>query len=442
MKILIADSSKLTRSIIREELEAGGFEILEAQYPDTIFQKLDSENIDLLTLAVELPGESGFNICAKIVSGKYTSNTSNKRLPIVFITAKDNMDGRKKGFLAGAADFIVKPFPKGKILSTVKKLLIPNDKLQGFQALIQDDSIFDRKIIRDYLEGEGVIVHEAPNGLEGYKFLQHSHEQIDMVITDFLMPGLMGNEFCFKVRNELKLKDLPIIILSGLGGSISILELFQAGATDYIMKPFIKEELLARLSVHLEARLLRKELRTNIKELEKANTKLNLMANTDSLTNLANRRYFFKKFNDIHRHNMKSDKTISFIILDIDFFKKVNDTYGHNIGDLVLKTLAKQLMEVKSGAEVIARLGGEEFGILFQGKTSDEVFQVAEKIRKQIQKLTFIDSQQQKFSISISAGIYNCPPPYKDTPKEIYSKADEMLYIAKENGRNQVQRAK
>ncbi len=273
--ILIVDDSKLIRSIINDELK-NDYEIAEAENGSEALNTI-SENIfipDLVTMDLEMPGINGFDTCKKLYSeefSKYFKNLNNNKVPIVFITAHDNLNDRKKGFLLGASDFITKPFSKGDIKNTIDKILKPNNRLKNLTVLIVDDSSSARFIIASLLRTEGMNILEAEDGLEAYEIICKHMEDIDLVITDLIMPKMEGGELCKKIRKELGLIDLPVIILTGMTDQSEILKIFKAGGTDYINKPFIKEEMLARIIVQLEKAQLNKRLRQNISELRSAN---------------------------------------------------------------------------------------------------------------------------------------------------------------------------
>src|SRR3989339_269177 len=139
------------------------------------------------------------------------------------------------------------------------------------KLLVVDDSAMMRKIIRTELESAGYQVADAQDGVEALELLKKEHQRIDLVITDYMMPEMQGDELCIKIRNDLGNKSLPVIFLSAMGERDSILNIFKAGASDYIVKPFAKEELLARIRVHLEARRLNKLLENQVMELKKLN---------------------------------------------------------------------------------------------------------------------------------------------------------------------------
>ncbi|MFQ5450628.1 MAG: response regulator [Nitrospinaceae bacterium] len=274
MKILIVDDSSTFRKIARRELEQEGYEILEARDGREALEQITSHPVDLVTLDVEMPEMDGYETCKNLRSREFAHRLHRKVesiLPVIFITARDTLEERAKGFHAGAADFITKPFLPGELLASVHKILKPGNRFQGMNALVVDDSLPTRMILSQILGKRGVTVHTAENGREGLEILGTRMNEIDIVITDFFMPEMDGEELCERIRTDLNQKEIPILVLSGLSEKSTIIDLFKAGATDYLIKPFVKEELLARIEVHLNIRLLHKELNGKILELKKLN---------------------------------------------------------------------------------------------------------------------------------------------------------------------------
>jgi CheY-like chemotaxis protein len=266
MKILVVDDSPMIRKIIREELESGGYIVDEAEdgFEAIVYSDMFSPP-DLITLDIEMPGLNGFETCKKLQEKRYSNNSS--RPPVIFVTGKDTIEDRKKGYMLGAADFISKPFTEGDILAAVNTILKSDNRLDGMTALVADDNHTARKIISDILQREGLTVIQAEDGMIAYEKICNRMADIDLVITDFFMPRLTGEELCKKIRKELELIDIPIIVITAMSDHSELLRLFKAGATDYLVKPFVKEELLARLSVQLDRTRLNKRLRDSINKL-------------------------------------------------------------------------------------------------------------------------------------------------------------------------------
>ncbi|OGV38691.1 MAG: hypothetical protein A2020_03970 [Lentisphaerae bacterium GWF2_45_14] len=281
MKILVVDDSATFRNIIRRKLQSGGYEIIEARDGADALRHIVAAHgtIDLVTLDVEMPVLDGFRTCAELNKEKYRPvfcSPAGGRIPILFVTAQDTIEDRKKGFALGGADFISKEILEDEILTRVDKILKSSKKLAGLKALVADDSKIYLAIISEVLQREGVYVYRAENGNDAYDIISKHSQEIDMVITDLEMPAMNGIELTNKIRKELGLKALPIIILSAIDDKVTQLDLFKSGADDYLTKPFIKEELLARLSVHLEDVLLNRKLQENLVELKKLNNELKI----------------------------------------------------------------------------------------------------------------------------------------------------------------------
>ncbi|MGK0290403.1 MAG: CheY-like chemotaxis protein/two-component sensor histidine kinase [bacterium] len=268
MKVLVADDSSFVRRRIREELEAGGYEILEAEDGMQALEILMNETPDLITLDVEMPNMTGYETCLAIRK-MMEEEGRNEDLPIVFVTTNDTIEGREQGFIAGATEFVTKSSKKGELLKAVNRYLKPGTEWTGLTALIVDDSKSARFLTVQVLKKDGINFIEAESGEEGLEILKERRDEISLVITDYAMLGMNGVEFCQAIRNDLKMTDLAIIFLTGVSEKSSVLNIFKAGASDYIVKPFVKEELLSRIKMHAEAKLLNQKLNQKILELEK-----------------------------------------------------------------------------------------------------------------------------------------------------------------------------
>ncbi len=272
MKVLVVDDSSMMRMILRTELEQSGFEVFEAENGVDALEKAAEIRPQLITMDVDMPELNGFEAVYKIRTElKLLTNEGDKEIPIIFVTANDTLEGRKEGFKVGATDFIIKPFLKGEVPAVVNNLLNPDTTLKDMTVLVAEDSALTRSILTNILEGEGINTIVASDGQEALDILKAQEQNIDLVMTDFMMPEMNGDELCNRIRIELGNKTLPVIFLSALSETSSVLKIFKAGASDYIVKPFAKEELLARIRVHLESRLLNKKLFEQVHQLKRLN---------------------------------------------------------------------------------------------------------------------------------------------------------------------------
>jgi signal transduction histidine kinase len=273
MKILVVDDNRVSREIVKKELEDPDFQILEADNGLKALELIEAEaDIDLVTLDVEMPKMNGYEVCSNIRAKELqrTGSEVKRLLPIIFVTGDDTLEGRRQGFEAGATDFIVKGFSKRELRHLVDRLLKPERRMAGLKVLVAEDKHHIRASLRAYLEELGVNVAEAKDGQAALDFIQGS-EQIDLLLASDQLAGLDGVALCQKLRRELNWTEIPIVLLTENGDRSYGLSLLKAGATDYLMKPLVKEELFARLNVFLEVVLLNVKSRHQVEELKKLN---------------------------------------------------------------------------------------------------------------------------------------------------------------------------
>jgi diguanylate cyclase (GGDEF)-like protein len=193
------------------------------------------------------------------------------------------------------------------------------------------------------------------------------------------------------------------------------------------------------LEIQLKANQeLDKKVRERTEELELMNDQLQHASVTDSLTQVKNRHYFDKKLPAEYRRAFREKAWLSLLIIDIDHFKKFNDLHGHQAGDKVLQEVANAIQEVvQRPSDAVSRYGGEEFIVLLPNTPKEGAALVAERIRKTIQALNF-QWQDESLSVTISIGLASCIPAYYEGESTLFKQADDYLYVAKDNGRNQV----
>jgi len=252
MKILIVDDDRTSRAFFKRELSRGGYEILEASDGFEAIHVIHEENVDLVLLDIEMPDMDGYQVCTWLRSEQFTERLNTGVLPIVFVTSNESLESRLKGFRAGATDFLIKGFKPGALLKLINKILRPHNILEGVTALLVDDSKLVRDMVTAMLREQGVIVLAAGDGQQGYDLLMENIHEVDLVITDLEMPIMNGDELCFKIRKDLGLNELPVLFLTAVPDRTVLIDLFKSGANDYLVKPFVKEELIARLKVLLE----------------------------------------------------------------------------------------------------------------------------------------------------------------------------------------------
>lgn len=285
------------------------------------------------------------------------------------------------------------------------------------KILIVDDTEINIDILVGILNQYDILV--ATDGYSAIEILKE--EKVDLILLDIMMPEISGYDTCRIIKKDPALSDIPVIFLTAKIDEDSIEEAYEVGGIDFVTKPFKPRELLARIKtqVNLKALLF----------------KLEHMASYDSMTGIYNRRKFFELANEKFALNSQN---LSAVMIDIDNFKKINDTYGHPVGDVVIKEAVNCIDSlVKNSNVILARLGGEEFVLLYEDTNYEEIIQEVERIRKVIEQLEIKISDEIKIRFTISSGIAQCTNSVK-TIDELLKNSDEALYDAKNAGRNRL----
>jgi len=293
-------------------------------------------------------------------------------------------------------------------------------------VLVVDDSPVYRKLVEQVLESQPFKLHFARNGREALQMIGEYSPSI--VLTDWMMPDLSGPELCERIRADATRPYTYIILMTSNTEKGNVVKGLQAGADDYLAKPFDSGEMLARIGVGRRIIDLNRELAAKSVKLEEA-------ARTDPLTGLPNRRaieeWAFKQLRGAARHGF----SLWVVVADIDSFKTINDTFGHHAGDIVIKTFADCLKRCTRVSDICGRLGGDEFLLVMTHVESGDIEATVNRFREQFAALSF-PFQGQSVSVTSSFGIAGCVG--KDMPEfgGLVRKADQMLYEAKRAGRN------
>ncbi|MBF0153536.1 MAG: diguanylate cyclase [Magnetococcales bacterium] len=294
--------------------------------------------------------------------------------------------------------------------------------------LIVDDESFNIDILLNLL-GDEYAITIAKSGEQALKRLE-GKTLPDLILLDVLMPGIDGFEVCRRIREGFRTRNLPVIFITALNNVNEETEGFQAGAVDYITKPFCSAVVQARVRTHIE--------------LKRSRDLLEILAKEDGLTGIANRRRFneFLEF-EWHRAQRKQT-TISLTLMDIDYFKPYNDHYGHAAGDTCLRRVGYALRRsMPRSVDLVARYGGEEFSCVLPDTNTDGALGVANKLLHAVRELT-IPHQHSKVAdhVTMSIGVATLVPEAEQDPGILIDMADQALYIAKEGGRNRIELAK
>jgi len=303
---------------------------------------------------------------------------------------------------------------------------------QPYEVLVVDDSPVCRKLVEQVLSGHPYSVHFAGNGEEAMLlFLEHSP---CIVITDWMMPDFSGPELCQRIRSDNSRPYTYIILMTSKTEKDSVVKGLEAGADDYLTKPFDPGEMLARIGVGRRIIDLNRELAAKSETLEQA-------ARTDPLTGLPNRRaieeWAAKQLRGAARHGFP----IWVVLGDLDGFKHINDTFGHDGGDIVLKTFGEVLKRNTRASDICGRLGGDEFVLVVTHVEGEGIAETVNRFREQFAALSF-PLQGQSVKLTASFGVSGTLGKEMHEFGTLLRRADQMLYEAKRSGKNLVRISK
>lgn len=338
-------------------------------------------------------------------------------IPIIVLTGSEEIDIENKFRNKNIVDYIVKDGISAlQYASTIVSRIIKNVDIK---VLVVDDSKTFLNQTSDLLNRYKLTPLISTNGEDALKMLEEN-DDINIVLTDYLMPKMDGLELTKRIRNKYTKDQLCIIVTSSDSSRRIPSKFLKLGANDFLYKGFTKEEFFVRINSNLEVLELFDEMKNKM--------------NKDYMTGLYNRRYFFEFGQAIYEENKKDNKTLAIAILDIDNFKNINDTYGHDVGDIAIKEVARILNKDLMDNTLVSRLGGEEFCLLFYNKEKEEIQSLLEIIRNKFEN-NLIEIKNHKFMYTVSIG---CSLEYGKNLDQMVQFADKGLYDAKNSGRNRV----
>ena len=300
-------------------------------------------------------------------------------------------------------------------------------------ALVADDDRGAIAILSKAIRGLGLEVTVAHTGTAAWEHLAGAGAP-GLAIMDWMMPGLDGPEICRRIRQHPTLAATYVILLTSRDHRSDMLAGLDAGADDYIIKPFDLDELRARVHVGLRVARLQQRLAEQIDELRAAKDELSRAVSTDALTGLSSRRRWFDAASTEFMRARRYGHPLSLLLVDLDFFKRINDTYGHDTGDNVLKAFAGVLRKECRQSDVAGRLGGEEFAVLLAETALHAAREVAQRVVDRCRALA-VPSPNGNATCTCSIGVAELTS--EDQAVEaVLGRADRALYTAKHDGRN------
>ena len=309
--------------------------------------------------------------------------------------------------------------------------MVEEQKLRN-RILIAEDDPISRHMLQFFLVKWGYQVTAAADGLEALRILE-SREAPSLAVLDWMMPGMEGPVVCRRVRENINLPYVYILLLTARNQKADILMGLESGADDYLTKPFNAQELRARL--HVGQRIL------NLQEkLIIAKEELYFRATHDALTGIANRGVAMDALLREQSRQVRESGSFGIILADIDHFKYINDKHGHLCGDAVLKEAAGRMFDCARPYDTMGRYGGEEFLIVVPASVLSGPLELAERMRIALESRPFI-TEAGEVQVTASFGVAVSSKENPIESQRLLRLADDALYCAKKYGRNRTEAA-
>lgn len=308
------------------------------------------------------------------------------------------------------------------------------------KILIAEDDAVSRTILMRAVEKIGHECLAAADGEEAWDLYNRENSDLDVIISDWMMPGVDGLELCRRVRDDGRDGYTYFIFLTALGDREHLLQGLEAGADDYLSKPLDRDELGMRLTSALRVTELHRRLAFQNNELEELNRMLFEQSRQDPLTSLGNRLRLREDLQVLQSRAERYRHNYAVVLCDVDFFKAYNDRYGHLAGDDALRRVSATISSDLRTGDTAYRYGGEEFLMVLPEQDVEAATAITDRLRQAVADLGIPHAAGGPGGVlTISAGV--AVSTGAKGPDELLKAADEALYAAKRDGRNRVSRA-
>jgi diguanylate cyclase (GGDEF)-like protein len=409
--ILVVSENAHRARLLAAELDVRGRRSVVASDSSSVRAALASQLAGAAIL--ELAGSED----AQMVALTDELHSGGSGVPVVILTPADDPATHLALIDAGAGAIMPLSTPVGQVVDAVERELTATPE-HSFRIIAVDDDPDVLDALRLTLEARNIEVQAVLDPTTLLAAL--ADDPPDMVVLDVDMPELNGLDLCRLIRANPRWRTLPVLFLSASRDSATVARVFEVGGDDYIPKPIIGAEVVSRVWARLERAKLHR-----------------LLAETDPLTGLANRRRLEDRVAALLSLSRRLKEPLSLAVLDADRFKRVNDEYGHAAGDAVLRHLAAHLTRSFRPDSVIARIGGEEFVIGLLGTTPEQCAPRLTEVLAEFFRDGVEIAAGERLHVSVSAGVA-CHPDDAGDFRGLYRRADEALLHAKESGRNRV----
>jgi two-component system, cell cycle response regulator len=449
-RILVVDDVPANVKLLEVRLLAEYFDVLTATNGPDAIETCENGKIDVVLLDVMMPDMDGLEVCRRLKGDPATSH-----IPVVMITALDQVADRVRGLEAGADDFLTKPVNDLQLMTRVKSLVrlkMLTDELRLRASTTRNigiEELLSRRQLAEEATPKVLLIDEREQSFERIRemlqrtadldvatdphagFFQAAEAPYECVIVSTGFSGFDPLRLCSQLRSLDRTRFLPIILVAEGREEARIIRGLELGINDYLTRPIDQQELTARLRTQVRRKRYNDQLRASV-------TQTIEMAVTDGLTGLHNRRYLDSHLQILFDRAIGRRRPLSVIITDLDRFKSINDTFGHDGGDDVLREFAQRLRKNVRGIDLASRYGGEEFVVVMPDTDAEVAENVAERIRAEIAGTPFAIGHEGKTAeVTVSVGVSSLRHG-ADTLEALMKRADVALFEAKTGGRNRV----
>jgi diguanylate cyclase (GGDEF)-like protein/PAS domain S-box-containing protein len=413
-EVLIVDDTPANIEVLRGMLEAAGVRISAAPSGNVALRIAPRLKPALILLDVMMPELSGYETCQRL-----RANPDTAAIPIIFVTAKSDMEDIVQGFQAGANDYIAKPFRREEVCARVHTHLA----LHRRSLELQEQGERLRAIVNNI--ADGILIFDSQGKI---RFLNPAAEyQFGCTSTALLGADLDRVLEPAQARRYLEAaRQHPHAALHGYQEATMRRRDGEEFTVDLAINPaYAGEPLFVGIFRDASGR----------KHAEDA---LRQLALTDALTNVGNRRYFDLKLDEEVRRHHRHGHGLALLLIDIDHFKAYNDHYGHQAGDHCLREVAASIKcEARRPGDLVARYGGEEFAMLLPQIDQVGAVQIAAGLVAGLELRSLAHAASPISPVvTFSVGVAYSAPGDTDSHSRLLARADQALYAAKQAGRN------
>ena len=449
-RILVVDDILANVRLLEAKLSAEYFEVVTAMNGVDALEAVQRSKPDIVLLDVMMPGIDGIEVCKRL-----KADATTQHIPVIMVTALDQLEDRVRGLEAGADDFLTKPVNDVSLFCRIKSLVrlkMLSDELRARAASSQSMGLVVRNTLPiDTRHGSILVVDSRVAFIDRVRValagkhkvsavidpqdvipsITESSHPFELVIVNLDAEQFDGLRLCSQLKSLEQTRQIPILIVVAPDDEQRLMRALDIGVNDYLIRPIDRQELLARVNTQVRRARYAEQLRASVQ------TSIE-MAVTDALTGLYNRRYLETHLGHLVEHSINRGKPLSALAVDVDFFKPVNDTHGHDVGDKVLQEIAQRIRESIRNVDMACRVGGEEFIIILPATELHLAQKIAERIRKSIAGKPFnAGALSGSLNITVSVGLSTLAGS-TDKVDEFLKRADQALYRAKREGRNRV----